>query len=146
LDLSLNHNLQQIHIILPDFVGVWRTTNALNSQALSSYARILSQVVSSLYEVVLSEGPEMEWEVIDMALLPGVVSALNRREFAQLKRVVFPLWCWGPPTDAKEYLKTELRELDRRGVLVFEDIRGYFGKLAFRSEKLVFPENLNFPL
>ena len=66
----------------------------------------------------------MEWEVIDMALLPGVVSALNRRRFAQLKRVVFPPWCWGPPMDVKEYLKTELRELDRRGFLVFEEIRG----------------------
>jgi hypothetical protein len=138
LDLSLNHSLQQIHIILPDFVGVWRGIDALNSQALSSYARILSQVISSsLYEVVLSEGPEMEWGVIDMALLPGVVLALNRKQFAQLKRVVFPPWCWGqPPTDAKEYLKTELRELDRRGVLVFEEIRGYFGKRVFSSENL----------
>ena len=112
-----------------------RRIDATSCQALSGYARILSQVISSsLYEVVLSEGPEMQSEVIDMALLPSVVSALKRRQFAQLRRVVFPSLCWGPNTDAKEYLKTELREWDCRGILVFEDIWGYFGKWVYGHE------------
>ncbi|KIM76156.1 hypothetical protein PILCRDRAFT_656109 [Piloderma croceum F 1598] len=136
-DLSLNNSLQQIHIILPDFVGVMRRIDATSCQALSGYARILSQVISSsLYEVVLSEGPEMQSEVIDMALLPSVVSTLKRRQFSQLRGVVFPPLHWEPDTNAKEYLKTELREWDRRGVLIFEDIRGYFGKWVYGHEPL----------
>jgi hypothetical protein len=76
----------------------------------------------------------MQSEVIDMALLPSVVSALKRRQFARLRRVVFPPLCWEPHTVAKEYLKTELREWDCRGVLVFEDVRGYFGKWVWGHE------------
>jgi len=88
---------------------------------------------SSLYEVVLSEGPEMQSEVIDMALLPGVVAALKRRQFSQVQRVVFPPFTWGV---LKEYLKKELREWECKGVLVFEDIWGYFSKWIYGGEPI----------
>jgi hypothetical protein len=65
----------------------------------------------------------MQPEVIDPVLLPGVVSALKER---QLRRVVFPLLYRGQFDGAKEYLKTELREWDRKGILIFEDVQGYF--------------------
>jgi hypothetical protein len=135
-DLSLNNNLQCIHIILPDFVGVLRRIHAASCQALSSYACILSQIMSpSLCEVVLSEGPETQSQVIDMALLPGVVSALKGRQFAHVRRVVFPPLLAGPHAEAREYLKAELSEWDRRGVLVFEDSWGYFGRWVYDSER-----------
>jgi len=54
---------------------------------------------SSLYEVVLSEGPEMMSEVIDMALLPGVRFGAERRQFAQLQSVVFPPFTRGDTTE-----------------------------------------------
>jgi hypothetical protein len=112
---------------------------AANCQALSGYACILSQVMSSsLYEVVLSEGPEMMSEVIDMALLPGVVSALKGGQFAQLQSVVFPPFTRG---DTTEYLKKELREWECKGVLVFEYIQGYFGKWIYGGEP-IFCNNL----
>ena len=109
--------------------------DAANSQALSSYARILSQVIYfSLYEVVLSEGDEMQSQVIDMALIPGVVSALKRKQFPQLKKVVFSRLVLESYVDAKEHLKTELREWDRRGVLIFAEVRGYFRKLIYGND------------
>jgi len=53
---------------------------AANCQALSGYACILSQVMSSsLYEVVLSEGPEMMSEVIDMASVTWCRFGAERR-------------------------------------------------------------------
>ena len=129
LDLSINNNLQTVHFILPDFVGSMSPFFATNCQALSVYACILSQITSpSLCELILSEGPEMRSEVIDLALLPGVVSALKGRQFTHVRRVVFPL-LYGERFDrAKKYLKTELSEWDRMGVLVFEDIQGYFDR------------------
>jgi hypothetical protein len=136
LDLSLNNNLQAIHIILPDFVGAMRRIDATRSQALAAYACILSQIRSpSLREVVLSEGPEMQSEVINMALLPSVVSALKGRQFAHVQRVVFPPLQFGLNVGAQEYLKTELSEWYRTGVLTFEDIRGYFGRWIYGCER-----------
>jgi len=134
-DLSLNNNLQSIHIILPDFVSVMRRINATMSQALSAYACILTQIRSpSLCEIVLSEGPEMQPEVINMDLLPGVVSALKGRQFANVRRVVFPPAHAERFKGAEAYLKTELSEWDRSGVLVFEHIQGYFGRWIYDSE------------
>jgi hypothetical protein len=134
-DLSLNNNLQSIHIILPDFVGVMRRIDASMSQALSAYACILSQIRSpSLREIVLSEGPEMQRGVINMDLLPGVVSALKGRQFANIRRVVFPPMHNATLKGAKAYLKTELSEWNRSGILIFEHIQGYFGRWVHGCE------------
>jgi hypothetical protein len=135
IDLSLNNNLQYIHTILPDFVGHMSRIHATSCQALLAYACILSQIVSpSLCEVVLSEGPDMRPEVIDMALLPAVVSALKGRQFVHVQRVVFPPLGADTFAGVQEYLKTELSEWDRRGILVFEDIWGYFGRWEYGDE------------
>jgi hypothetical protein len=106
---------------------------AIECRALSVYALILSQLTSPiLREVILSEGIEHEPKVIDMALLPGVTAALKGRQFAHVQRVVFPSFSWRPGDQAaREYLKKELSELDRRGILVFDDVRGYYGERAF---------------
>jgi hypothetical protein len=78
VDLSFNNNLQYIHIIFPEFVGAMRHIYATECRALTTFACILSGIMSPLLrEIVLSEGTEMEWAVMDMVLLPGVVSALN---------------------------------------------------------------------
>ena len=68
LDLSVNTDLQYIHIVLPEFVGAMSVIFATRCRALSVYAIILSQVASpTLREVILSEGPEHTPHVIDMA-------------------------------------------------------------------------------
>jgi hypothetical protein len=113
LDLSLNSNLQTIHIILPDFVGCQRRIQAAKCHALTGFVYILSQIRSpSLREVILSEGPEMDQGLIDIALLPAVVSVLKGKQFAQMQRVVFPPLGGGLYKSAKDYLKTALSEWD----------------------------------
>lgn len=73
----------------------------------------------------------MQRETIDIALLPAVVSALKGKQFAQVQRVAFPPLHGDFQKPAKDYLKTELSKWDDRGVLVFEDIRGYFGRWVY---------------
>ena len=135
LDLSFNDNLQCIHIILPDFVGAMRRILATQCQALTAFACILSRVMSPLLrKIVLSEGPEVEWAVMDMVLLPGVVSALKGRQFADVQSVVFPpLHDWGFE-DEQQYLRTELSDWDHSGVLVFKEDHGYLARLEYSDE------------
>jgi hypothetical protein len=110
-------------------VGTVRRSEAASSQVLSAYVCILSQILSpSLREVVLSEGSNHVMQVIDLALLPGVALALKERQFAHVRKVVFPPLFRDAFKGAKEYLKSELREWDRNGVLVFWEIRGYFAR------------------
>lgn len=132
LDLSFNNKLQYIHFILPEFIGAMRGDFAVQCRALSAFALILSRVASpALREVILSEGPEHVPRIIDAALLPGVVAALIGKQFAHVQKVAFPPLCWGPgELAAKEYLKAKLSEWDRKGVLVFENVRGYYSEMV----------------
>jgi hypothetical protein len=136
LDLSINSKLQCIHIILPDFIGSLRRTEAIKCQILTVFAIILSQIRSPpLREVILSRGPEMQRELIDVALLPAIVSALKGNQFVHIQRLVFPELEGDFYKSAKDYLKTALSEWDDKGVLVFEDVRGYLHRWAYELSR-----------
>lgn len=132
LNLSFNNNLRHIHIVLPDYVGLRRRIYAAQSKAFSSYALILSQITStSIGQVILSEGDEAQDETINLTQLPDVVLALKGKQFAHVQRVALPPLNWGNGLEAKEYLKTEWKEWERRGILVFEHVSGYYDKLHY---------------
>jgi hypothetical protein len=135
LDLSFNDNLQCIHIICPDFIGAMRLIFATQCQALTTFACILSQIMSPLLqEIVLSEGSEVEWAVIDMVMLPGVVSALKGRQFADVQSVVFPPSHDRGFEDEQQYLRTELSDWDHSGVLAFKEVHGYSARCECSDE------------
>jgi hypothetical protein len=131
-DLSINNKLQCIYIILPVFIGCLRRIQATECKVFTIFALILSQIRSpSLREVILSKGPETQREVIDVALLPAIVSALKGKQFVHMQRLVFPALKGDFHKCAEDYLKTALSEWDDRGVLVFEDIRGYLHRWTY---------------
>jgi hypothetical protein len=135
VNLSFNNNLQCIHIIFPEFVGAMRRIYATECQALTTFACILSGIISPLLrEIVLSEGTEMEWAVMDMVLLPGVVSALKGRQFADVQSVVFPPLHDLGFEDEQKYLRTELSDWDGRGVLAFKEVDGYTARWECSDE------------
>jgi hypothetical protein len=122
-DLSVNTSIDFIRIELPEFYpfGPVAGQGPAICQGLASCALLLSQIKSaSLCQVVLSEGPETDAGVFDQAL-PELVSVLKGRQFARVQRVVFPGLDGLSYGAVKEYLKTELSEWDRNGVLTFLD-------------------------
>lgn len=128
-NLSFNNNLQRIHILLPDYIGVMRI-DAARSLALLSYALLLSQITStSMCQVILSNGDGSGDRTIRLSQLPKVVLALKGKQFTHVQKVMFPSFGWGHLLKAKEYLETELRGWQHRGILAFQHVPGYYDRL-----------------
>lgn len=71
--------------------------------------------------MIISSGPETNIDALDRQLLPELISKLKGSQFAHVQSVVFPVMDIPWYGDMKTYIKTELREWDRNGVLTFAD-------------------------